>query len=309
MAPATRRKRPADADADPAPVPAKQARKTRGQTAIEAKAESESIGDADHDQTSEPEVKKPAARKGRSKATAKAEPVDDEEADVAEPTKAKAAPKKGRSKAKADPTKDEQADEAESEKTKTVAPKKGRGKSKVKEEPAEDENADDAEATKPAPKKGRGKAKVKEELAEDEQADDVKPKKETKAATTTDFKEAQVAKAGTSHIPLDDGCHLTSYHVYVDPNDQLIYDASLNQTNAGHNNNKFYRVQVSSVPLRSCWIRLLTLYDSCSRMEPTTRPGLAGDASESGGRAQCLEVVLSMMLSGTSRRSSKTNQV
>jgi poly [ADP-ribose] polymerase len=123
-------------------------------------------------------------------------------------------------------------------------------KSKVKEEPAEDEDVDDAEATKPAPKKGRGKAKVKEEPAEDEQVDDVKPEKEAKA--TTDFKEAQVAKAGTSHIPLDEGCHLTSYHVYVDPNDQMIYDASLNQTNAGHNNNKFYRVQVSCVPLRLC---------------------------------------------------------
>ena len=308
MAPATRRKRPVDADADPAPVPAKQARKTRGQTAIEAKAESESIGDADHDQTSEPEVKKTAPRKGRSKAAAKAEPIDDEEADVAESTKAKAAPKKGRSKAKADPAKDDQADEAESEKTKT-APKKGRGKSKVKEEPAEDEDADDAEATKPAPKKGRGKAKVKEEPAEDEQADDVKPKKETKAATTTDFKEAQVAKAGTSHIPLDDGCHLTSYHVYVDPNDQLIYDASLNQTNAGNNNNKFYRVQVSCVPLRLCSIRLLTFHDSFLKMEPTTRPGLAGVVLASAGRAQCLEAVRSTMLSRTSRRSSKTSQV
>ena len=86
----------------------------------------------------------------------------------------------------------------------------------------------------------------------------MKPEKETKAAPTTDFKEAQVAKAGTSQIPLDDGCHLTSYHVYVDPDDKLIYDASLNQTNAGHNNNKFYRVQVSLVQVRSCQIWVLT---------------------------------------------------
>lgn len=31
--------------------------------------------------------------------------------------------------------------------------------------------------------------------------------------------------------------------MYID-DDSVIYDASLNQTNAGKNNNKFYRVQV-----------------------------------------------------------------
>lgn len=212
MAPTTRGKRPADAD-PASPLPAKQPRKTRGQTAVDAKAKAESIDDAD--EAPEPEVKKPAPRKGRGKANVKSEPVDDEDADVVEPAKAKAAPKKGGAKAKADagPTKDEQADDAEPE-------------------------------TKAAPKKGRGKSKVKEEPAEDDQ-DEVKPAKDSKAASTNEAKEAQVAKAGTSQIPLDEGCYLTTYHVYVDPNDSLIYDAALNQTNASGNNNKFYRVQVS----------------------------------------------------------------
>jgi hypothetical protein len=234
MAPTTRGKRPA-ADVEPSPVPTKQPRKSRA-----TKAKQEPIDDGD--EILADEVKKPAPRKARSKAGVKSETVEDDEVDVVEPSKAKAAPKKG-AKAKADvgPTQsDEQADAAEPDEPKA---KKGRGKSKVKEEPAEDdEQADNSKATEAAPKKGRGKAKVKEEVAEAEDDNDVK---ETKASPTTDVKEAQVAKAGTSQIPLDECCHLTNYHVYVDPNDSLIYDAALNQTNASGNNNKFYRVQVN----------------------------------------------------------------
>lgn len=56
-------------------------------------------------------------------------------------------------------------------------------------------------------------------------------------------------------IPLDQTCPLLSYQVYVDE-DGLAFDASLNQTNASNNNNKFYRVQVSipyNQPDRSCY--------------------------------------------------------
>jgi poly [ADP-ribose] polymerase len=45
------------------------------------------------------------------------------------------------------------------------------------------------------------------------------------------------------NIPLDEGCPLQTYRVYVD-DDGIVYDASLNQTNASNNNNKFYRVQL-----------------------------------------------------------------
>jgi poly [ADP-ribose] polymerase len=194
------------ADVEPSPVPTKQPRKTR---ATKAKPEP----NEDADETLADEVKKPAPRKARGKAGVKSETVEDEEVDVVDPPKAKAAPKKG-AKAKAD-----------------VGPTQS------------DEQADAAEPDEPKAKKGRGKAKVKEEVAEDEDDKDVK---ETKAAPATEVKEAQVAKAGTSQIPLDEGCYLTNYHVYVDPNDSLIYDAALNQTNASGNNNKFYRVQVST---------------------------------------------------------------
>lgn len=59
-----------------------------------------------------------------------------------------------------------------------------------------------------------------------------------------DVDDAQVATSSTIRVPIDETCPLTAYRVYVDPHDKVIYDASLNQTNAGANANKFYRIQV-----------------------------------------------------------------
>lgn len=56
-------------------------------------------------------------------------------------------------------------------------------------------------------------------------------------------KKTNVAKFSDLHVPLDETCPLTQYRVYIDKSG-VIYDASLNQTNATHNNNKFYRLQV-----------------------------------------------------------------
>jgi poly [ADP-ribose] polymerase len=55
--------------------------------------------------------------------------------------------------------------------------------------------------------------------------------------------ETNIAKSLDDTIPMDENCPLVGYMVYIDPN-RLIYDASLNQTNASNNNNKFYRLQV-----------------------------------------------------------------
>lgn len=65
--------------------------------------------------------------------------------------------------------------------------------------------------------------------------------------------EAQFASSSQPlHIPVDENCTLAGYQVYVDPSNGIIYDASLNQTNAANNNNKFYRIQVctASVTIR-----------------------------------------------------------
>lgn len=53
----------------------------------------------------------------------------------------------------------------------------------------------------------------------------------------------QIAKSWDVQVPVDEGCWLSGYGVHVDE-DSVIWDASLNQTNAGFNNNKFYRIQV-----------------------------------------------------------------
>ncbi|KAI9719646.1 MAG: hypothetical protein M1812_003417 [Candelaria pacifica] len=60
----------------------------------------------------------------------------------------------------------------------------------------------------------------------------------------TEQKDGQEASSRTLIVPVDEGCHLAETHnVYIDPKG-MIYDASLNQTNIGGNNNKFYRVQL-----------------------------------------------------------------
>lgn len=86
------------------------------------------------------------------------------------------------------------------------------------------------------------------------------PKKQPKKAdlaaeSKSKVADAQFATSTNVHVSVDEGCHLSSYHVYVDNGDGIIYDASLNQTNASNNNNKFYRVQVRSCSLPCCAFR------------------------------------------------------
>ncbi len=61
-------------------------------------------------------------------------------------------------------------------------------------------------------------------------------------------KDGQKAQSGSLIVPVDEGCGLAGTHkVYLDQQG-TIYDASLNQTNIGDNNNKFYRVQLLESP-------------------------------------------------------------
>lgn len=62
--------------------------------------------------------------------------------------------------------------------------------------------------------------------------------------------DANNAKSHTIAIPVDEYCPLPTFEVYID--DQgLIWDAALNQTNASANNNKFYKIQVSTTQTAS----------------------------------------------------------
>jgi poly [ADP-ribose] polymerase len=59
-------------------------------------------------------------------------------------------------------------------------------------------------------------------------------------------KDGQIAKSRSVNIPVDEHCpSKNKYKVYID-DDGMIFDATLNQTNSGNNNNKFYRLQLLS---------------------------------------------------------------
>ncbi|KUI70443.1 Poly [ADP-ribose] polymerase 2 [Cytospora mali] len=53
----------------------------------------------------------------------------------------------------------------------------------------------------------------------------------------------QIATSRDIQVPVDEYCPYTGYKVYIG-DDNVIWDAALNQTNAGKNNNKFYRIQL-----------------------------------------------------------------
>lgn len=57
--------------------------------------------------------------------------------------------------------------------------------------------------------------------------------------------DGQNAESKKIHVEVDEHCQAPHYHVYID-DESLIWDASLNQANASANNNKFYKVQVST---------------------------------------------------------------
>jgi poly [ADP-ribose] polymerase 2/3/4 len=72
--------------------------------------------------------------------------------------------------------------------------------------------------------------------------DEAPPSQAPTGSGRTEIGRAQLATS-TANIPLDEGCPLFDYEVYVDPQG-VIFDASLNQTNSTNNNNKFYRIQL-----------------------------------------------------------------
>ena len=123
----------------------------------------------------------------------------------------------------------------------------------------DDVDADDAQpaASQPVPIRGKGKPakngtaqkrarppSPSPQVPEDKETKPKKAKVEI-AELETKIGDGQVAKRKDIRIPLDEGCPYVSSTVYIAA-DGVIYDASLNQTNIGNNNNKFYRIQVSN---------------------------------------------------------------
>ncbi|KAI1367844.1 poly polymerase catalytic domain-containing protein [Xylaria arbuscula] len=88
-------------------------------------------------------------------------------------------------------------------------------------------------------------------------ASDENPTEETKEREPK-VAEGQVAKSSDVKIALDEPAAIVfpRYHVYID-DDNIIYDASLNQSSASNNANKFYRIQLlrSSSGNHKTWTR------------------------------------------------------
>ncbi|KAI5359132.1 putative poly(ADP-ribose) polymerase, regulatory domain, WGR domain, WGR domain superfamily [Septoria linicola] len=113
----------------------------------------------------------------------------------------------------------------------------------------------DVEEVKPkkAPAKSKAKGKAaKLDLSDDEKELAVSSTKASGISKTESKKSipdsaitgnAQYAKAEKLVIPVDEECQFNG-RVYVDDSTGIIYDASLNQTNAGANANKFYKIQL-----------------------------------------------------------------
>ena len=161
---------------------------------------------------------------------------------------------------------------------------------------------DDSDPPAAKKAKGKGKGKVKAEPIEDDHAAVSEP--EQQPPKNEIVKEAQLASR-TTQVPLDEGCTLTMYRVYIDDSG-LIYDAALNQTNAGNNNNKFYRIQVSTEPSNIVSFHL-HVYHSFFRMATSSTPGHAGDVLVRGDKMLSSAVRIFSRLSFTSKRSSRTS--
>ncbi|PHH53976.1 Poly [ADP-ribose] polymerase 1 [Ceratocystis fimbriata CBS 114723] len=113
--------------------------------------------------------------------------------------------------------------------------------------PAKKRGSPDAKTVVEAPRKKRARATKKDTIKEDPEA---KGKSEQKPAAEVEQRkekevlaDGQIAKSDKLVVPLDNPGAFPGGRVYIDQ-DGLIYDASLNQTNASNNNNKFYRLQI-----------------------------------------------------------------
>lgn len=113
----------------------------------------------------------------------------------------------------------------------------------------------------------------------------------------------QIAKSWDVQVPVDEGCSLIGYGVHID-DDSVIWDASLNQTNAGANNNKFYRIQVCAQELLSALSSPELTF--CRFLFPLEmpRPGPDGVVLVNGARARSSELAPSRMPRSNLKRSS-----
>ena len=119
----------------------------------------------------------------------------------------------------------------------------------AKYQPKKRKTAKSAKAAKAVA--GKGTPKVKDESEDEKPAQPAVENGNEKKAEKVPVAEGGIANSKDLVIPMDtvaarDGRLTADFTVYIDPSG-MIYDASLNQTNAMNNNNKFYHVQVNQL--------------------------------------------------------------
>ncbi|RVD82557.1 uncharacterized protein DFL_006979 [Arthrobotrys flagrans] len=206
-----------------------------------------------------------SVKKGKKQAESKYDPSKPAKASTSKASTSKASASKAAAAPKAAGTRAPSARAAAASQasqpasqTATITGKK-RGRKAV-----DDDEEDDEEDAKPA--KGKGKAiaadtktkakapaakkrKAKKEESEDEDMDEEEEEEEEEeedADPVVDDEEAAERERQKGYkAPVDEMCGLrySGYKVYED-SDHVKYDASLNQTNIGNNNNKFYILQL-----------------------------------------------------------------
>ncbi|KXX76020.1 Poly [ADP-ribose] polymerase 2 [Madurella mycetomatis] len=135
---------------------------------------------------------------------------------------------------------DNASDDETAPKAKRTRARRGAAAKADEADDVEMQDANDAADAGPEAKKGKGKGEAKGKGKG-------KGKGKEKAKPEPVMGAGQVAKRKDIQIPLDEGCPYVTSTVYIDDSG-VIYDASLNQTNASHNNNKFYRIQLLKDP-------------------------------------------------------------
>jgi poly [ADP-ribose] polymerase len=169
-------------------------------------------------------------------------------------------------------------DEADAPKAKkTRGSKAAKTAAEVKKEDEDIEMKDASDAIEPEPE---------EDTTTKSKNNNISKSKKAKAGRAVGKR--QVAKDKNIVIPLDEGCPYVRCKVYIDDSG-IIYDASLNQTNVSHNNNKFYRIQVSNIrkPMRAEQTPD-SLYSFCKIPMVNSGHGRAGAGSASEARRRSL---------------------
>ncbi|KLU91359.1 polymerase 2 ADP-ribosyltransferase 2 [Magnaporthiopsis poae ATCC 64411] len=217
-----------DEEAKPKPKPKGKAAKGKAAAKSAASAaDSEAEEEEEEEEKPKPKgkaAKGKAAAKPAASTTASAAASDNEDKKAKPKARAKAGAKRASTAAVA-------SDEDEEAKPKAKRAKKGaKAASNGASNGADADSVDDAKLDA-APAKGKAPAKSAAKVKKEEKVEKVP------AA------DGQTARSKNLQVPLDEACTMNGYAVYIDDNGH-IWDASLNQTNASNNNNKFYRVQI-----------------------------------------------------------------